>query len=340
MNGERSTPHSPEPPLNTDPEPKPAQHQPGLPQRLIRIGGEHAADLVARTESSLPVRCLRRFVAIDGRDRSLVLGGQAFTTLIPLLIVVAAAASRQGPTALADRVAIRFHVTGSSAQAIRTLFERPPGATGAITIAGVVVTLFSLLSLIRSLQRTYEAAWHLPAIGVRGTVHGMTATGLFVASLLVLSLLVGLLRHVPAGSVLALLLRIVVNTAVWLLLQRLLLSRRIPIRRLLPGSIVIGAGSAIVALYSALWMPRVIESNARQYGIIGITFALVTWLIVVCLCLVVAAVIGAEIGGAPPVRHQSVIIDNPVGAPPQQSTVRPGGSRGADEDGSERRQPT
>ena len=269
-----------------------------------------------------------------------MLGGQAFTTLIPLLIVVAAAASRQGPTALADRLATRFHVTGASAQAIRTLFERPPGATGAITIVGVVVMLFSLLSLIRSLQRTYEAAWQLPAVGVRGTVHGMTATGVFVASLLVVSLLVGLLRNVPAGSVLAVVVRVVVNTAVWLLLQRLLLSRRVPIRRLLPGSIVIAAGSVILSLYSAVWMPRVIESNAAKYGIIGITFALLTWLIVVCFCLVVAAVIGAEIGGAPRIGHRPAIPGSDVGPPPQDSAVRPVGSPGGKDDAADRRQPT
>ena len=270
-------------------------------------------------EPWLPVRCLRRFAAISGRDRALVLGGQAFTTLIPLLIVVAAAASRQGPTAMADRMAARFHVTGASAEAIRTLFERPPGATGAITIAGVVVMVFSLLSLTRYLQRTYEAAWQLPAMGVRGTLNGMTATGVLIASLLVLSLLVGLLRNVPAGSVLAFLLRIAVNTAVWLLLQRLLLSRRVSIRRLLPGSVVIAAGSALLTLYSALWMPRVIESNAGQYGIIGITFALLTWLIVVGFCLVVAAVISAEIGGAPKVQHRPVIPESHSEPPAPQS---------------------
>lgn len=269
-----------------------------------------------------------------------MLGGQAFTTLIPLLIVVAAAASRQGPTALADRLATRFHVTGASAQAIRTLFERPPGATGAITIVGVVVMLFSVLSLIRSLQRTYEAAWQLPAVGVRGTVHGMTATGVFVASLLVVSLLVGLLRNVPAGSVLAVVVRVVVNTAVWLLLQRLLLSRRVPVRRLLPGSIVVGAGSALLSVYSAVWMPRVIESNAGKYGIIGITFALLTWLIVVCFCLVVAAVIGAEIGGAPRIGHRPAIPGSDVGPPPQESAVRPVGSPGGNDDAADPRQPT
>jgi membrane protein len=340
MNADRTAPHSPEPPPETNAAPAPAGRPPALHRRLIRTGSERAADLMSRTESSLPVRCLRRFAAINGRDRALVLGGQAFTTIIPLLIVVAAAAARQGPTALADRLAARFHVTGPSAQAIRTLFERPPGATGTITIAGLVVMLFSLLSLTRYLQRTYEAAWQLPAMGMRGTLNGMTAIGLLIASFLVLSLLVGLLRQAPAGSVLAFVLRIVTNTAVWLLLQRLLLSRRIPIRRLLPGSVVIGAGSAILTLYSALWMPRVIESNAAQYGIIGITFALLTWLILVCLLVVVAAVLSAELGGARAVTFRSVTPDGAVGAPSQQGPARSGGSSGADDDGADRTQPT
>jgi membrane protein len=319
---DRSAPEDPEIRPDTDTKPAPAQQRPGTRARLVRAGAERGADLLARAESLLPVRCLRRFGAINGRDRALVLGGQAFTTVIPLLIVVAAAASEQGPTALADRLAERFHVTGASAQSVRTLFERPPGATGTITIAGLVVLMFSLLSLTRSLQRTYEAAWQLPAIGVRGTLNGMTAIGLLIASFLVLSLLVGLLRQVPAGSVLAFVVRIGTNTAVWLVLQRLLLSRRVPIRRLLPGSIVIGAGSAFLTLYSALWMPRLIENNAERYGIIGITFAMLTWLILIGLAVVVAAVISAEIGGAPAINGRST----PPGGDRRGPTadVRPG----------------
>lgn len=260
---------------------------------------------MTRAESSLPVRCLARFGAINGRDRALVLGGQTFTTVIPLLIVVSAA-SRKGSTALADSLIARFRVTGASAASIRALFERPPGATGAITLAGVAVLLFSLLSLTRSLQRTYEAAWQLPAIGVRGTMNGVTAIGLLLTSFFVLSLLVGLLRQVPAGSVLAVGLRVVTSTAVWILLQSLLLSRRVRIRRLLPGSVVAGVGSAVLSVYSALWMPQLIETNAARYGIIGITFAMLTWLIIVGFGVVTVAVMSAELGGAAPPGHLGV----------------------------------
>jgi hypothetical protein len=66
-----------------------------------------------------------------------------------------------------------------------------------------------------------------------------------------------------------------------------------------------------LSLYSVLWMPRVIASNAERYGIIGITFALLTWLIVVSVGLVAAAVISAEMGGAP----ESVDVDGHGGEP-------------------------
>src|SRR4029450_11536586 len=140
--------------------------------RLTRAVGDRGSKFVGRAQSSLLFRGLRRFASINGRDRTLVLGGQAFTTIIPLLIVVAAAASSKGPTAVADRLADRFHVTGTSAEAIRTLFERPPGAAGSITVIGLVFLGFSLLSLTRSLQRTYEAAWRRPPAGGRGPPNG------------------------------------------------------------------------------------------------------------------------------------------------------------------------
>ena len=185
-----------------------------LRERVTRPAGQRGATFVGRAQSSLPVRSLHRFASINGRDRTLVLGGQAFTTIVPLLIVVAAAASPKGPTAVADRLAERFRVTGTPAQAIRALFERPPGAVGSITVAGLVILGFSLLSLTRSLQRTHEAAWRLPAAGVRGTLNVLSALGLLISSVLVFSLLVGVLRHVSAGSTLAFVLRVAANTAI------------------------------------------------------------------------------------------------------------------------------
>jgi membrane protein len=45
-------------------------------------------------------------------------------------------------------------------------------------------------------------------------------------------------------------------------------------------------------------MPRLVSSNAERYGVIGVTFALLAWLIVIGFTVVAAAVVSAEIGGA------------------------------------------
>jgi membrane protein len=257
-----------------------------------------AGELARAVESSLVTRCLKRFAAVGGTDRALLLGGKAFITVIPLLIVAAATFARHGgDSKLADRLTARFHVTGQSAEAIRTLFRQPPGATGTITLAGLLL-LLSVLSLTRTLQRTYEAALELPAIGLRGTLSGLTGTGVLLASILVLSLIAGVLPRFPAGGILAQLLKVVAATAIWLVLQSLLLSRRIPVRRLLPGAVVAGVGQVLVTLYSTLWMPRLIGHDAQRYGVIGIAFAMLTWLIIVSFLVVAAAVLSAELGGA------------------------------------------
>jgi uncharacterized BrkB/YihY/UPF0761 family membrane protein len=254
---------------------------------------------LAVVAETLPGRAFQRFRDIDGQTRALVIGGQAFTTVIPLLIVTAAAASRRGPTAIADKLTARFHVTGTTAESIRTLFERPPGSASAATLTGVAVGVFSLLSLTRTLQRCFEAAWELPAAGVRGTLNGFTGVGLLIASVLVLSLLTGVIGRLPAGTVVAWVLRILTAAAVWLLLERLLLSRRVSYRRLLPGAIVAGLGQAVMSAYSGWWMPRVIQQNANNYGIIGVTFSMLTWLIAVGLCIVIIAVLSAELDRNP-----------------------------------------
>lgn len=244
------------------------------------------------------MRCAARYREINGRDRAFVVAGQAFTTVIPLFIIVSAATGSNGSTMIADRLNSRFNLTGPPSAALTTLFQRPPGATGTVTVVGLVLLLFSLLSLTRLLQRTFENAWGLPPVGVRGTLHGLTGLGLLLASVLVLSLLAAAVRPLPAGTVLGWVLRTVLAVGVWLVLLRLLLSRRVGVRRLLPGALVAGVGQIAVSVYSSALMPRMIEQDANRYGIIGVTFAMVSWLVVIGLAVVVLAALSAELGGA------------------------------------------
>src|SRR2546429_5858430 len=99
----------------------------------------------------------------------------------------------------------------------RWVAETPAGALGTMSLVGLVVLLASLLSLTRSLQRTYEAAWGLPPSGIPGTVNGLTGMSLLIAQLIVLTLLASALRGVPAGSVITALVRFLAAAPLWLI---------------------------------------------------------------------------------------------------------------------------
>jgi membrane protein len=274
----------------------PAPGDPGWMRPLVRLSKRDGVigRLADRAARSFVVGCLLRYLSISGRDRILVLAGQAFTAVIPLFIIIAAVGPSDGMAG--QGIITRFHLTGSAAASVRTLFSRPPDATGAVTLTGAVVLLFSTLSYAKSLQRTYEGAWGLPSAGWRGTIHGLGGVALMLSEIIGLAVLAGLLRRLPTGGTLAYVMPVPFAVLLWLQLQRLLLSGRVTRRQLLPGALAAGAGQVVISIYSAIWMPHLVSENAARYGVIGVTFALLTWLIVVSAAIVVAAVVSAEAG--------------------------------------------
>jgi membrane protein len=45
-----------------------------------------------------------------------------------------------------------------------------------------------------------------------------------------------------------------------------------------------------------VYVPHLIEVDAQRYGVIGVAFAIVSWLVIVAYLLVGTAVVGAELG--------------------------------------------
>jgi len=269
-------------------------------------------------EQTLPGRCLQRFLAINGTTLALVVAAQAFTAFIPLLIVVSSLNPAGSSAGVGGRLVERFHLSGDAASAVQTLFSRPPDSEGALTVLGVVLLVLSGLSLSRALQRAYEAAWDLPR-SVRGTLNGVVALTILLTQIVLLALLAGLLRGVPAGSVATFVIRTGLTVFVWLVLQHMLLGGRISWRLLIPGAIFAAIGQQALSLFSAVWMPHVIEQNARRYGVIGVTFGLLSWLTAVGILLVGAAVVSAELGLS---RQRQLDQHKADAAPADQAPVR------------------
>ena len=119
----------------------------------------------------------RRLLSLEVIDRSLVIGAQAFSALIPLLIVFASVGFRNGRT-FADDLVNTFQLSGRGADAVRSVLTAPGDGPGS-TVAGLLLVVFSSLSFTRALQRTYELAWGLRRRGVKGSPWGLLWLALF-----------------------------------------------------------------------------------------------------------------------------------------------------------------
>ena len=253
---------------------------------------DRVLDVVHRYERTVPVRLVRVFLAVDGRDRVLMLAGQAFIAVIPLLIVVATVSGTGGASAVGSYLVARFDLDGSAEASVRTLFDRPPDATGGLTLLSAVVLLWTTNSFARSLQRTFAAAWDLPRAGLRGTAHRSVGLVVLLVVLFGMSWIGAVLQEGPLLTPLVVLVQLAVLVGGWALASHLMLGRRVSLRRLLPGAVASGAVQLLVGWGTALWLPGLVARNADNYGVIGAALALVSWLIVVSASIVASAVLG------------------------------------------------
>ena len=211
-----------------------------------------------------------------------------------------------GDSWLAYHFVTNYHLSGRGADAARALFNSPVGSGTQGWVAfgvSVVLAVVTALSLTAAMQRTYQAAWGLKSLGVRGRVFGLGGVVAISLDLLLLSL-IGTVVKGPGSGIVHLVSRLALATLSWLFISWLLLGRRIRWRSLLPGAAASGVCTVVVYFASGIYMPHVIAINAERYGAVGITFAIMTWLYVIGLVLVVGAVVGAQLGGARLVRRR------------------------------------
>lgn len=218
-------------------------------------------------------------------DRSLALGSQAFGALIPLLIVVETA--QPGHASLADDLIERFGLSGSAADTVHAAFAKPTDQT-TITGLGVVLVIFSTLSFTRRLQRAYEDSWGLPPRGVRGSGWGI----LWIACFALYAELHPALDNVVHG-LFAVTLSLGGALMIGLVTPYLLLGRRVAVRRLLLQAALTALGITLLGVWTALYMPHAIGTSAASYGVIGVAFAMLTWLWGLGFVLVLATVFGS-----------------------------------------------
>jgi membrane protein len=243
-------------------------------------------------------RCVRDFVAVRGIDRALVIASQAFTALVPLVLLVATLAPADRGDVVADALIGRFRLTGDTAAAMRELFTSTgDGATGVLS---VFLLVFSGVSLTRRMQHLYEQAWRLPPRrGVGHTLHAGAGLAALVLGIAVLYLARHLVQPLPFPGLMVLVVSGGAGFLVWTAIPWLLLDRRIDWRRLVPLGVLTTVGTTLYGVASTVYMPRLLETYSLRYGLFGVTLALVGWLLAIAMIVVASTVVAAELDRAP-----------------------------------------
>ncbi|MEZ5122433.1 MAG: YhjD/YihY/BrkB family envelope integrity protein [Solirubrobacterales bacterium] len=239
-------------------------------------------------------RCLERLVEVEFVDRSIALASLTFTSLIPLGVVLGSVTPIDSE-GFASSLIRRFHLDGTSAELVRSMFAPPSDVRSTVSVLGVALLVASALSFTRGLQRVYERSWRLKSLGVRATPAGLT----WLLGVAVVVSIVVPLRHVIAdatGPLLGLVVALTTELFVWLLTPFVLLSRRVPWRALVATAVLTAVVMDALSVASLVYMPRAIAESADRYGTIGIAIALMSWFVGAGFVLVACAAVGAVLG--------------------------------------------
>ncbi len=224
----------------------------------------------------------------------MALASSALTALVPLAILGSAVVSNVVPYDPAERIIKRFGLTGAGAAAVDSLFTPAENTSASLNVFGVVFLTISALSFARASQRLFEQTWELKPLSVRNTRNGLG----WLLALGVYTLVTGWLAAVLGGRGSALVSAVceVPMTAVFLVWSGWVLSaKRIAWRDLIPFGVTAALLTAAYSVGASLYLPRLFNSSAARYGVVGAVFAMLSALFAAMLVVVASAALGREV---------------------------------------------
>lgn len=229
-------------------------------------------------EASYPAALVRRFFALELLDRSFGLAAQAFVAMLPLVIVIVSAIFTDGPETIANSIGDRFGLDDSARGAIRLLFT-DGGAAATVSWLAVVITVLSAFSLSRRLARVYASIFGVPPLARSQTWRGIVWVGLQ----LVLFISASVLRDVRRdnGMVIAIL-AVIALLVLWFAADVAGLRLLVPsvgLGLVIASAVTSSVARFGIAIWAAFYMPTSLSDQAAQFGPIGVTFALFTYIL-------------------------------------------------------------
>jgi membrane protein len=240
-------------------------------------------------------RLWKQATHIELMHRSMGFAALGFVTLMPLLVVVAAATPWEHRPGFAQWVVDGMGLDADGSHRVRTLFAAPRNVLSATSAWSLASLAYFGLTFVASVETGYRKIWEVPS----GPWHRdwrravwlavMTAY-LFAESQSAAAMGSGTLRGITRIT-----LTFGLGVAFFAWGQHFLLYGAVRVRTALPGAVFTMLGLAGLRVFSHLFFARMMVSNGDAYGPVGTVLTVVTWLVGVGFVVFGGALLGRHL---------------------------------------------
>lgn len=209
-------------------------------------------------------------------DQVYQVSASVFVAYIPLILALAAVLTG-GQTAVAEAIVTRFRLTGSAAATVLRLLDSP---SSGVYWLGLVIILWSAISIGRKFSRMYTDIWQVPRL----RLNQQWRAGVWLVMQLSMMASIAFIRDVwgPVGTgriVVYVGASVIVWWAVEYAAQFILTAGQVPQRRLVVAAAVVTVGRVGLGVWTATYLADSLANQALTYGPIGVVFSIFTYIV-------------------------------------------------------------
>ncbi len=236
----------------------------------------------------------KRYSELNGNYLASSVTLSAFLSLFPLLLfAIAVIGFIAADTPNLGRDVVReLGLRDDAARSITAAIDQARQSRRAASIIGVVGLLWSGLGLVAAFQYAINAAWQVTGRGWRDKLKGLMWLGgstlLFLTSFATSQVIRLLPSFLAPLGVLA---GLSVNLGLWVWTFKVLATRDVGWKALLPGALVGALGLEVLKFVGGYYVPGAVTSASALYGTLGVVFATLAWLLFFGRLVVYAAVV-------------------------------------------------
>ena len=228
-----------------------------------------------------------RLNSMDFINAGMVFASTLLLCFFPFMIVVNALAGRGTVGSLARRLGLNQRATADMSR----VFASTHATTSAITGASWVLFVLGGVAVATALQQLYERMFDVKSRGMKDIPYRFFWLGFFVGSSFFAGWAWPGLRH-SIGPVLLVVLAVVVYSAFWWFSLWVLLVGRVHWRYLIPAAVATAVFWVGMHIVFSLIFSGQVTSDYKEYGAVGVVFALMSYFIAIGVVIILGAAVG------------------------------------------------